>query len=138
MTTSRQAQAEGNSWEHDLFATARRWLGGRRALWIVAGIALVAGLALNWSWLVAIGVAPLLVAALPCVAMCALGLCMHKVAGRPCSQESKTAQPDTPTLPEPPGASRPMIAEPLAAMPVAPSRTLVDAAAVPSERGERV
>jgi membrane protein DedA with SNARE-associated domain len=33
-----------------------------------------AGLALNWSWPVAAGVAPLLVALAPCAAMCALGL----------------------------------------------------------------
>jgi hypothetical protein len=42
-----------------------------------------AGLALNWSWLVAVGIAPLLLALAPCAAMCALGLCAHKMADKP-------------------------------------------------------
>jgi hypothetical protein len=60
----------------------RYYLGDRRVLWALAAAALVGGLALNWSWLVAAGVAPILLAALPCVAMCALGLCANKMAGR--------------------------------------------------------
>nr|RAV90531.1 hypothetical protein DBT45_10645 [Aerococcus tenax] len=55
-------------------------LGSKRMA--LAGIALVligAGLAWQWSWLITIGVAPLLVSAAPCVAMCALGLCMHRM-----------------------------------------------------------
>ena len=40
--------------------------------------------AFNWSWLAAAGIAPLLLTALPCVAMCALGLCMNKVTGGSC------------------------------------------------------
>lgn len=41
---------------------------------------LVAGLASQWNWLIAAGVAPLLLSAVPCVAMCALGVC---ASGRP-------------------------------------------------------
>ncbi len=45
------------------------------------------GVAFNWSWLVAVGVAPLILAVLPCVAMCGLGLYMaghnHASAGAP-------------------------------------------------------
>lgn len=49
---------------------------GRRAaivLWLSAliGIALFAG----WSWVVAAGLASLVLSVLPCAAMCALGLC---------------------------------------------------------------
>ncbi len=66
----------------------RYYLGNRRAPLIIAGIVLTAGLALNWSWLAAIGVAPLLLSVLPCIAMCALGLCMNKMSGRSCSTES--------------------------------------------------
>lgn len=54
-----------------------KWLGSRRL--VLVGIALGvigAGLTWQWSWLVAIGIAPLLVSVAPCVAMCALGLCM--------------------------------------------------------------
>jgi hypothetical protein len=55
-------------------------LGSKRVLLGVLALALIgAGLAWQWSWLVAIGVASLLVSAAPCVAMCALGLCMRRM-----------------------------------------------------------
>ena len=57
-------------------------LGGKQLL--LGGVALTligAGLAWQWSWLVAIGVGPLLISAGPCVAMCTLGLCMHRMSG---------------------------------------------------------
>jgi hypothetical protein len=63
---------------------------GRNDL-LVGGAALsliAAGLIWQWSWLVAIGVAPLLLSAAPCVAMCALGLCMHRM----CSRTGTSAQ----------------------------------------------
>ncbi len=41
---------------------------------------LAAGFAWQWSWLVAVGIVPLLVSAVPCLAMCALGLCMSRMA----------------------------------------------------------
>lgn len=56
----------------------RSYLGGRRGLILLAIAVLGTGLVLNWSWLVAAGVAPLLLALAPCAAMCALGLCMRK------------------------------------------------------------
>ena len=59
----------------------RSRLGGR-GLIVLGILAVAAGLALNWSWLVAIGAAPLLLTALPCVAMCALGLCMIPKGGK--------------------------------------------------------
>jgi hypothetical protein len=44
----------------------------------VSGIVVVAiGLALNWSWLVAFGAAPIILALAPCAVMCAFGLCMN-------------------------------------------------------------
>ena len=54
------------------FDLNRKWLLG------LAAVALMAGVAFNWSWLVAAGVAPLLVGTLPCAAMCALHLCSRK------------------------------------------------------------
>lgn len=78
----------------DLLQAARYYLGGRRILLVLAAAALVAGLAFNWSWLVAAGVAPLLIALAPCAAMCALGLCMHRM-GRPSpSGEADAEDPD--------------------------------------------
>ena len=60
----------------------RYYLGGRRGLILLTVAALGVGLFLNWGWLAAVGVAPLLLALAPCAAMCALGLCMKKM-GRP-------------------------------------------------------
>jgi hypothetical protein len=63
-------------------AAPPRWLHLRRSARsrLVLGGSLAplvaAGLAWQWSWLVAIGVAPLLLSAAPCIVMCALGLCM--------------------------------------------------------------
>src|SRR3546814_20243072 len=41
---------------------ARSYLGGRRGLILLAVAVLGAGVALNWGWLVAIGLAPILLA----------------------------------------------------------------------------
>lgn len=50
----------------------------RRRLIILGALAIGAGLYLSWGWLVAAGIAPVLVAVSPCLAMCALGVC-HKL-----------------------------------------------------------
>ncbi len=65
------------------------YVGGPRGLIVLAIGVVVGGLALNWSWLVAAGVAPILLAVLPCAAMCGLGLCMNKVGGKSCSTGNK-------------------------------------------------
>ena len=86
-----------------------RWLTGRRGL-IVGGIAIVAaGLAAGWSWLTAIGAAPIILALAPCAAMCALGTCaMMKAnsAGTPPSppgqaQSGPTTPPNQSSRQEP-------------------------------------
>jgi len=50
----------------------RRW-------WWIGGAALVIGPAMyaGWDWLAATGLATVIVAVGPCLAMCALGLCMR-------------------------------------------------------------
>lgn len=64
-------------------------LGRRRSL-ILAGFAAVGGgLALNWGWLTAVGVAPILITFLPCAAMCALGLCMRGGTNASCPTSIK-------------------------------------------------
>jgi len=70
---------------------ARPYLGGRRGLILLAVAVLGAGAALNWGWLVAIGLAPILLALAPCAAMCALGLCM-KGGGKSCSSGDQSAK----------------------------------------------
>lgn len=59
----------------------KRLLRGRHGLILLGVLVLGIGGAFNWSGLVAIGAAPLLLSALPCVAMCALGLCTSRVNG---------------------------------------------------------
>lgn len=60
---------------------ARYYLGNRWALLALGGGVLVMAATLNWSWLVAIGIAPILIAVAPCAVMCALGLCAMKMSG---------------------------------------------------------
>ena len=109
MTTSQPAKTADTSLARDVLYAARYYLGGRRGLLILAGVALVGGAAFNWSWLVAVGIGPLLIAALPCVAMCALGLCMSRMSGQSCSTEAKSEKAAEPTTggapPELPAAS---------------------------------
>ena len=80
-------------------STKLRAAGGRRLMWGVAVLAIAAALALGWEWLTAVGVASLLVSVLPCLAMCALGLCMNRRAGSTgstCGQRTGQAQPGRP------------------------------------------
>jgi hypothetical protein len=79
MMNSRMIEPSPPTSAQSAFAALRTWSGRRLVLLSIAGVAIVVGLGLNWSWLVAAGVAPLLLSALPCVAMCALGLCMMQM-----------------------------------------------------------
>jgi hypothetical protein len=94
MTTPPQTQKVRTSLTQDLSRALQHYLGGRRGFLILAGIAIVAGLAFNWSWLVAAGIAPLLIGALPCVAVCAVGACcMNKMANRPDPTDAADKKP---------------------------------------------
>ena len=57
----------------------------RLALGVAALGAIAAAAVWQWSWLVAVGIAPLLLSVAPCAAMCGLGLCMHRIGGRACA-----------------------------------------------------
>lgn len=61
-----------------------RWhlLPGRSGLIAAAVLIITGGIVFNWSWLVAAGFAPLILAVLSCAAMCALGLCANKLGAR--------------------------------------------------------
>jgi len=109
MTTSQTTKAPPASLTGDAMQAARYYLGNRRALLIVALLAIAGGAALNWSWLVAAGIAPVLLTALPCLVMCGLGLCMHKMSGGSCTSlpaqvqnAEPTAQPFSSTQPPAP------------------------------------
>jgi hypothetical protein len=60
-------------------AAKNGWLRQRN---ILIGVALAGGagaLVLGWDWLVAAGVASIIIAVAPCLVMCALGLCMSRM-----------------------------------------------------------
>jgi|SRR5882724_12543096 len=82
MNLSKSSPVPANSLRPSAFGAASRYLGGRRGLIALAAAALILGTILGWSWLVAVGVAPLLLGLLPCAAMCALGLCMNRMSHR--------------------------------------------------------
>jgi hypothetical protein len=67
----------------------------------IALSAITAAVAWQWSWLVASGVAPLLLSVAPCAAMCGLGLCMHRMGGRGCAAPLQAGQPVRETLQTP-------------------------------------
>ena len=93
MTESSPVRNPETSPTRDLLNAVRDYLHGWRGIAILAGVAMIAGLAFNWSWLVAAGIAPVLLSLLPCAAMCALGLCMNRMVGRSCSTD--TSAPPT-------------------------------------------
>lgn len=75
MTSS--ANSGERSLLQDVLYTARYYLGGRIGLIVIAAAALAAGAYFNWGWLVAAGLAPIILALAPCAVMCAMGLCMR-------------------------------------------------------------
>lgn len=93
LTNTREgATPPETSLSQDLASFVRYWIhaawmriGKRRALILIGITVAGAGIAFNWSWLAAIGVAPILLSLAPCAAMCALGLCMTKTGGKSCS-----------------------------------------------------
>jgi hypothetical protein len=76
-------------------------IGDRRVL-VVAGLAIAGtGVALGWNWLAAVGTAPLIVSAAPCLAMCALGLCMMGRGQQACTSRSTQGTGEPPTRMDP-------------------------------------
>jgi hypothetical protein len=101
MSSQETVNATKASLAQDWLSALRYWLRGRNGVIALIVLAVVAGAALNWSWLVAVGIAPLLITVLPCAAMCALGLCVNKMAGGSCSTETcsvGTPKPDAPVV----------------------------------------
>ena len=70
---------------------------GRPALLWMAIFAIGAGLVFGWDWLVAAGVAPLIVSVLPCLAMCAIGLCAMGGSAKSCHGEKAAPKAADPT-----------------------------------------
>lgn len=72
---------------YDLLQAARYYLAGRRGLVLLgAGVAIPA-IWLGWPWLLAAGIAPILISLAPCLIMCGLGLCMMRSCGKQAGAE---------------------------------------------------
>jgi hypothetical protein len=66
----------------EIGGTVLRSICNRGALLAASGLIVIGAIAASWNWLVAAGVASVLLSILPCLVMCGLGLCMHKFIGR--------------------------------------------------------
>ena len=76
----------------DVLRAARYYLGNRWALLGLASLAVIAGLSFGgWGWLVAAGLAPVVLSTLPCLVMCAFGLCMMGRSSKTQSTASRDA-----------------------------------------------
>lgn len=91
MSLSESTKTKDASLTRDILSAGRYYLGNRRALLVSALIASIAGLALNWNWLVAVGLAPILLSTLPCLVMCVFGVCMMCRSGKQQSTLSRDA-----------------------------------------------
>ena len=100
MTISNSTVSQPGLWRR----LARQYLGGRIGLFLAGGAILILGAGLSWGWLVAAGVAPLILSLAPCALMCALGLCMTKM-GSSASKASETAPSDGAVTPPTVGPS---------------------------------
>ena len=76
------------------FGNGPQWFTRKRLLFVGAATVMGGGMALNWGWLTAIGLAPVLVSLAPCAVMCGLGLCMKGGSSKGCSKSSDGASPD--------------------------------------------
>jgi hypothetical protein len=80
---------------------ARYAFRSRTGLLVIGGGLAAVGMYMGWDWLVAAGLAPVVLAVLPCVAMCAAGLCMIRIGGKPCSpaaQDTDESDVNTPLM----------------------------------------
>lgn len=78
--------------EHGLLGAARNYLGNRWALLALASLAAVIGLSFGgWGWLVAAGLAPIILSTLPCLVMCGFGVCMMCRSNKSQSMASRDA-----------------------------------------------
>lgn len=76
MTISENSASRSLS--RDVLYAARYYLLRRPVLIATTAVGLGAGAYFNWGWLVAAGLAPIILAMAPCGVMCALGLCMKR------------------------------------------------------------
>lgn len=80
--TGNISKSDSTTLTQDLIALGRYYLAEKRGMYIVGASIAIVGIFSGWGWLTAMGLAPILLALLPCAAMCALGLCMRSPAGK--------------------------------------------------------
>lgn len=77
MTAPQSTTTTEPSLGRDVLNAARYYLGNRWGLLVLASVAVIAGLSFGgWGWLVAAGLAPVILSTLPCLVMCGFGVCM--------------------------------------------------------------
>ena len=97
MQTSETVKAPSAGGVQPLADRIPRWLAGWRGPAILGTLLVAGGLYAGWGWLVAAGLAPLILSAAPCLVMCAAGLCAMSRGNSSCaSQGSPTSQPSGP------------------------------------------
>ena len=102
MTTPSRAAQSDTTLTRDLLYAARFYFGRPRTWIVVAIITVAMGLVFNWSWLVAAGLAPILLSTLPCLVMCAIGVC---TMCRSAKEQSASAPDSNSALASPPMAA---------------------------------
>jgi len=91
MTVPRSTTTEP-SLGRDVLNAARYYLSNRWVLLALGSVAVIAGLSFGgWGWLVAAGLAPVILSMLPCLVMCAFGVCMACRSGKTQSTASLNA-----------------------------------------------
>lgn len=99
------SSARDTTLSQDIGSYLRYQLRGRRGLIAAAILLAVPALWLGWPWLVAAGLAPLLLAVAPCAIMCGLGLCMNRAcrtSGTGASTSANAANPHSQSVSAPP------------------------------------
>jgi len=83
MTTRQSTVTAERSLGRDALYAVRYYLGNRWTLLALGAFAVVLGLTFGgWGWLVAAGLAPVILSTLPCLVMCGLGACMMCRSGK--------------------------------------------------------
>ena len=101
MSSPEMVGATKRSLAQDWLSAVHYWLRGWRGLTVFVAAIGLATIGLSWSWLVAIGIAPLLLAFAPCAAMCAIGLCASRMGARSCASNAGASDEGAPQAPQP-------------------------------------
>ncbi len=92
MTAPQSTTTAESSLGRDVLYAARYYLGNRWALLSFVGVAVILGLSFGgWGWLVAAGLAPIILSTLPCLVMCGFGVCMMCRSNKTQSAASRDA-----------------------------------------------